>query len=211
MLLVFDRARSRAVVAFAALSFIAPGCKKAPPPGPHPIAAAQPSSSGYPQPTRSSPAASSGEPLTVAPTASTSSPHPSATVIAGGPVVIDRVEVLSGERTHAARLIHGVKQAFVRCYQRALERRSARGATLQGRLRLRLSVAPSGKVTGIDVPHWDPTNPSWELGTAGSPMPNPTNPRLHDVFIPCIEAQIRQSPLGVAEEFSTITVDVRVP
>lgn len=132
-------------------------------------------------------------------------------MIAEGPVVIDRVEVLGAERTDAAHVFDGMKRAFVRCYRRALERHSARSATLQGRLRLRISVAPSGKISDIDVPQWERTNPSWELGAAGSPTPNPTNPTLRDVFIPCMEARVRQSRFGVSEESSTITVDVRVP
>jgi hypothetical protein len=47
-----------------------------------------------------------------------------------------------------------MKPAFVRCRQRGLAHKSASAATLQGRLRLRIEVAPSGKVIGARAPPW---------------------------------------------------------
>jgi hypothetical protein len=215
MLMDIDRTRVRfgplTAVALAILSFMAAHCREAPRSEPRPIAAPQLSSSGFPQAASSSPRASASELLPVAPAASTPSPPPSSVTIAKGPVVIERVEVVRGGHTDAAPVIDAMRPAFIRCYRRALARPSARGASLQGRLRLRLSVAASGTVNAVDLPQWAHTKPSFELGASGSPTPNPTHPDLRQVFIPCLEASVRQSRFGVLEQPSMITVDIRIP
>jgi hypothetical protein len=141
---------------------------------------------------------------------STPSGQPSPAAIPEGPVVIGALNASDDKRTEAARVISSMKPGFVGCRQRALARNPAGPATLQGRLRLLISVAPSGKIKAVDLPQWNPTNPVYDPDAQGSPIPNPNNAKLDHLVVPCMIARVRQSRFGAAEKSWTFTVDLRV-
>jgi hypothetical protein len=141
---------------------------------------------------------------------STPSGQASPPAIPEGPVVIGALNAPDDKRAEAARVIASMKPGFVSCRQRALTRNPAGPATLQGRLRLLVSVAPSGKIKAVDLPQWNPTNPVYDPDAAGSPIPNPNNAKLNHLVVPCMMERIRQSRFGAAETSWTFTVDLRV-
>jgi hypothetical protein len=124
--------------------------------------------------------------------------------------VIGELRASGGKLAEAARVIASMKPAFVTCRKRALAQKPGAPATLENRIRLLISVAPSGKVTAVDLPQWNPTNPVYDPDVAGSPIPNPNNANLDPLFVPCLKARIRQARFGFAETSWTLKVDLRV-
>jgi hypothetical protein len=141
---------------------------------------------------------------------STPSGQRSPAAIPEGPVVIGALRAADDKRAEAARVIASMKPAFVSCRQRALARQPAGPASLQGRLRLLITVAASGKIRAVDLPQWNPTNPVCDPDAAGSPVPNPNNAKLDHLVVPCLMARIQQARFGAAETSWTFTVDFRI-
>lgn len=177
-------------------------CREADRERPHAVAPLRPESLPVP-----SPAASSAGTLVSAPETTASSEVPGPSPAPRGPVVVVAVAVLGGVRADALERVARIKPAFVGCYRGALDER--RDAALLGRVRIRLSVGPSGSVIQVDIPQYDRSRPIEDPGAAGSPLPNPTNPRLGARVVPCMMARVRGLRFGASDDASTITIDVR--
>ena len=210
--IAIDRARQRLGSKALAIVFalMALQCQDATRGEARPVASLQPLSVASPQPSGNSTAASPSEPSTNTQPTSTPSARPSAAEIPKGPVAILGVGVSDDKRARVARVMAAMKPAFNSCRQRALARISARTGTLTGRLRLVIRVAASGKVSEVDLPQFDRTNPMFDPDAAGSPIPNPDNSNLNQSFVPCLIARIRPSRFGATETPWRFTVDFQV-
>lgn len=150
----------------------------------------------------SAPAAKSDAPLHALPTPTAPGrAHPVA-----GELVVIQVQESDSVHAEAAGRIERMKPGLVAC--RGLAQKSQ--LPLRGRIRLRLSVAPSGGVSGVDLPEWDPTNPSFDPDSSGSPRPNPDNVNLERLVVPCLKAQLQQARFAAADTSWTLVVNVRI-
>jgi outer membrane biosynthesis protein TonB len=168
-----------------------------------------------PKPATDSQPPSPSEPPTNAPPSATpsaspsSSPaeHPSATAIPKGTIHI-AIDTPAGNREDATRVIERLKPVVASCHRRGLAPKPEAAASLQGSFRLAITVAHSGKVSGLRLPYQNPRNPDFDA--AAGPYPNPTNPVLSQVVVPCVSAFIEQSRFRAAETDWWVLLDVKV-
>jgi len=113
------------------------------------------------------------------------------------------IHATDDEREEGTRVIERLKPAFANCRRRGLAQKPAGTATLQGRFRLEVTVARSGKVIGARLPYFNPRNPDFDAAASGGPQPNPTNVNLAHVVVPCMRARIEQSRFKAADSVVT--------
>lgn len=103
-----------------------------------------------------------------------------------------------------------MKPAFVNCRKRGLAQKAVGSTTLRGSFRMAISVASSGKISGLRFPYPNPRNPDFDSANAGGPYPNPSNANLSRVVVPCVSALVEQARFPAARSEWWILLDVHV-
>lgn len=202
---MIDRGRVRLSLQATALALLwltAAHCHKIPPRDRQHTAPPRSSPTPLQTTNSSAPAVKTDAPLNALPTP-TASARPSP--VAEEQVVI-QARASDSMHAEAARRVERMRPGLAACRGLAQKAKVA----LRGRIRLRLSIAPSGRVRDVDLPQWDPTNPSFDPDSSGSPRPNPDNVNLEQLVVPCLKAQLQQARFAASDTAWTLLVDIRI-
>lgn len=198
------RGESRAVVLPASSSLPSPPIVEAP-------SASSSAAATASAPSADSTGASSIEPaLNAPPSAPPASPAPTV-----GPAKTPQeafqiwIQASDEKQGAATRVLDRLKPAFRSCRKLALNQ-IPKDATLQGRIRFVIGVAPSGKVDRLRLPQLEPRRPYFDAAASGAPIPNPNNRNIEDHLLKCMNNQILQARFAASASDWGFIADVQV-